>query len=381
MAPLMPLISVIIPCYNYAHFLPDAINSVLNQQKNGQPIEIIIVDDGSSDNTAAVAQGFAGKIRYIHQSNQGLSAARNTGIRAARGDYLVFLDADDLLTPGTLASQLDNFTAHPELDLSVCLSLQTVQHKDNSEKYSCYLWPLKCAHLDMHICHSTVSPIHTFMLRAEAVQAIGFFNTDLKACEDHDYWLRCATQGQRIGINPHALVIYRQHGSSMINFKSQQLAHSAALRFKISTLLKNNPQFPQAGKFFGWLAHAAGTIRSAYDIHSSSSQFALKLLEESIQAILKAATLTAMVKTEDHHLILAEQFFSASFLLMAKKFSHVAVKQLQQSIDFIIYRYPQLSMLSSNMLHEQQKKLLQSLCCSQEQVQMTIKEKIKLNSY
>lgn len=66
-----------------------------------------------------------------------------------------------------------------------------------------------------------------------------------------------------------------------------------------------------------------------HDIHSSSSQFALKLLEESIQAILKAATLTVMVKTEDHHLILAEQFFSASFLLMAKNFSHAAVKQFQ----------------------------------------------------
>ena len=122
----LPLISVIIPTYNYGRFLPDAVKSVLGQKKDGLAVEIIVVDDGSTDDTADVAQRLGSSIQYIYQENQGLSAARNAGIRAAHGDYLVFLDADDLLTSGTLASHLDNFAVHPELDVSVCLSLQTL---------------------------------------------------------------------------------------------------------------------------------------------------------------------------------------------------------------------------------------------------------------
>ncbi|MEE0815985.1 MAG: glycosyltransferase, partial [Desulfovibrio fairfieldensis] len=253
----LPLISVIIPTYNYGRFLPDAVKSVLGQKKDGLAVEIIVVDDGSTDDTADVAQRLGSSIQYIYQENQGLSAARNAGIRAAHGDYLVFLDADDLLTSGTLASHLNNFAVHPELDVSVCLSLQTFS--SDSERRN-YLWPLKCAHLDMHLCHSNISPVHTFMLRAEAAQEIGFFDPDLKACEDQDYWLRCAALGKRFGANPEGLVIYRQHGQSMTSQMSRQLAHDGAIRFKISRLLETRPDFPRAGKFYGWLAHAAGTI-------------------------------------------------------------------------------------------------------------------------
>jgi len=377
MATSTPLVSVVIPCYNYAHFLPDAVKSALSQQQEGLEVEIIVVDDGSTDDTATVAQGFGSTIRYIHQENQGLSAARNTGIRAARGDFLVFLDADDVLTSGTLASQLANFAAHSELDISVCLSLQTVQDKDIPDKYSCYLWPLKSAHLDMHLCHSVISPIHAFMVRAEVARDIGFFNPDLKACEDQDYWLRCASLGKRMGINPDGLVIYRLHNSSLINQKTQQLAHESALRFKVSTLLENTMGFPKAGKFFGWLAHASGTIRIAHRLHTSTPQFAPRLLEESATAILKAATCAAEAKTEDSHLILAEQHFSSRFLLMAEKFSPVTSVPLQEAIHFILNRHPQFSTLSGNALHKKQRELLQLLCCDYQRVQQTIK-KIKL---
>ena len=89
-----PLISVIIPCFNHAHFLPDAIKSVLNQSYKNT--EIIVVDDGSSDNTNDVATSFP-DVKYVYQTNQGLSAARNTGLKKSNGKYLVFLDADDFL--------------------------------------------------------------------------------------------------------------------------------------------------------------------------------------------------------------------------------------------------------------------------------------------
>ena len=98
MSTRQPCVSVIIPAYNYARFLPLAVQSALQQRGEDFSVEVIVVDDGSTDDTAEVAAGLAG-IRYIHQENQGLSAARNTGMLAARGDFLLFLDADDLLAP------------------------------------------------------------------------------------------------------------------------------------------------------------------------------------------------------------------------------------------------------------------------------------------
>ena len=87
----LPLISVIIPTYNYGRFLPDAVKSVLGQKKDGLAVEIIVVDDGSTDDTADVAQRLGSSIQYIYQENQGLSAARNAGIRAAHGLSLIHI--------------------------------------------------------------------------------------------------------------------------------------------------------------------------------------------------------------------------------------------------------------------------------------------------
>lgn len=109
------LVSVIIPCYGQAHFLPDALNSVL-AQTHGE-FEAIIVNDGSLDGTDAVAAAYAerdARIRVFRQENQGLSGARNAGLARARGDFVVFLDADDVLFPNALASGLAALREHPK---------------------------------------------------------------------------------------------------------------------------------------------------------------------------------------------------------------------------------------------------------------------------
>ena len=103
------LVSVIIPCYNQARFLAEAIESVLSQDYPGK--EVIVVNDGSPDNEREVASRFEGRIVYLEQENKGVSGARNTGIRAARGDYIAFLDGDDVYLPHALkelVSYLDN---------------------------------------------------------------------------------------------------------------------------------------------------------------------------------------------------------------------------------------------------------------------------------
>lgn len=105
------LVSVVIPCYRQAHFLPEAIESVLRQSYPRR--EIIVVDDGSPDETAEVAARYPG-VRCVRQPNRGLAAARNRGLAEARGEFVVFLDADDRLLPDALQVGVEAFAAHPE---------------------------------------------------------------------------------------------------------------------------------------------------------------------------------------------------------------------------------------------------------------------------
>src|SRR4029450_4466979 len=105
------LASVIIPCYNQAHFLHEAIESALAQTYSHR--EILVVDDGSTDDTAKVTAGYA-MVRYIRQENSGVSAARNTGLKQSRSEYLVFLHADDRLLPEALEIGVNYLREHPD---------------------------------------------------------------------------------------------------------------------------------------------------------------------------------------------------------------------------------------------------------------------------
>src|SRR5688572_7994074 len=106
------LISIIIPCYNHAQYLTKAIESVLNQ--NYKDVEIIVVDDESTDNTKEVTLSYGNPVKYIYKKNGGLSAARNTGLEHIQGNYVVFLDADDWLYADALQTNLDFLLQHPE---------------------------------------------------------------------------------------------------------------------------------------------------------------------------------------------------------------------------------------------------------------------------
>ena len=105
------LASVIIPCYNQAHFLHEAIESASAQTYSHR--EILVVDDGTTDNTAKVTAGYPG-VRYVRQENLGVASARNTGFKQSRGEYLVFLDADDRLLPEALRVGVDCLRQHPD---------------------------------------------------------------------------------------------------------------------------------------------------------------------------------------------------------------------------------------------------------------------------
>lgn len=251
-----PLVSVIIPTYNYAQFLPEAVHSVLRQRANNLDVEIIVVDDGSTDNTQDVARQMQRDIVYVRQENQGLAAARNTGLRAARGDYVAFLDADDLYIENTLPSQIRVFVEQPQLDMVICRCLD--KH-DGTVPPVMSLWPLFNSHWSVHACHGNLAPVHCYLTRMDMVRRVGMFDTNLRACEDQDFWLRCHGLGCRIGVNPQGVAIYRKHGVNMTGNRGSQLFHDALMHLKVHDMLSHISTWPQ-DKYTGWLAHAAGSL-------------------------------------------------------------------------------------------------------------------------
>ena len=127
-------ISVIIPTYNSASIVGEAVESVLRQTH--PPNEVIVVDDGSTDDTASICQRFGNRIVYVRQANARASAARNTGAARSRGDWLAFLDADDLWEPEKLAAQLESLRQYPEADFSVTDVLAWSPQRQEYERYS-----------------------------------------------------------------------------------------------------------------------------------------------------------------------------------------------------------------------------------------------------
>ena len=182
------LVSVVIPCYNQAHFLGEAIESVLGQSYRN--VEIIVVDDGSTDNTSEVATRYP-KVRCIRQKNQGLSGARNSGLRESKGSYLVFLDADDLLLPHALEVGVERLKAHPE-----CAFVSGRYKHITADRQ--LLWevqppPFKGKDYYAELLRGNYIGMHAAVMYQRFVfESVGGFDTSLRACEDYDLYLRVA---------------------------------------------------------------------------------------------------------------------------------------------------------------------------------------------
>ncbi len=181
-APTAEAVSVIIPTYNSAAILPDAVDSVLCQTQ--PPAEIVIVDDGSCDETPIVCAAYAGRARYLRQENAGASAARNTGIAASTGDWLAFLDADDLWEPHKLERQLEALAQNPEADFAVGAANAWSPRR---RSYVRAFWdgPLDPAVMrgQLLVRNILTGLCSSIVIRREAMEAVGGFASG-KACED-----------------------------------------------------------------------------------------------------------------------------------------------------------------------------------------------------
>ena len=180
-----PKISIVVPTYNRSRLVCRAIDSVLAQDYRN--FELIIVDDGSNDTTATRLAEYKGRIHVIRQANQGVSAARNTGISAATGEYIALLDSDDEWLPQKLSHQINFFNDHPEA--VICQTEEIwirngvrVNPKNRHKKHSGMIFEKT-----LPLC--LVSP-SAVMIRKTVFDSVGKFDESLPACEDYDLWLR-----------------------------------------------------------------------------------------------------------------------------------------------------------------------------------------------
>lgn len=205
-----PYFSIIIPCYNQADFLIKAVESI--QHQSFQNWEIIIVNDGSTDQTLLIAENLRiadARILVINQTNGGLSAARNAGIKLAKGMVLNFHDADDWLAPDCLQTVFQKFQ---EIDMDILVSGFTYYYE--SHPIHTHSFPVKEIAIEQLI-EGNIAPPISFFIKKEAVTAIGNFDSILKSCEDWDFWIRAAKLGFKILSIPEILVAYRYLPESM----------------------------------------------------------------------------------------------------------------------------------------------------------------------
>jgi glycosyltransferase involved in cell wall biosynthesis len=196
-------VSVIIPTYNRVGCLREAVDSVLSQGFRG--FELIVVDDGSTDETPQLLREYGDSIRVLRQENRGVSAARNAGIAAGRGELIAFLDSDDIWLPGKLACQVDFFRQNPELLICQTEELwvkngRRVNPGQRHRKRGGMIFEPSLA-----LC--LVSP-SAVMLRRELFDRVGFFAEHLPACEDYDLWLRVSCRFP-VGLIETPLIVKR----------------------------------------------------------------------------------------------------------------------------------------------------------------------------
>ncbi len=197
---MSPLVSVIIPVYNGARFLREAIESVFAQQY--EPIEVIVADDGSTDESAAIARSFSG-VTVLDLPHGGVSAARNAAVAAADGEWLAFLDADDLWLPGRLRAQLEAAERMPGVD--ILLGHKRIRLEPGARGVDVLFGD----GAEMVSYEPSV-----WLVRPHAFHVTGGFDVDLAIGEDTDWLVRAADRGIQTHVCPEVLFVRRIHDTN-----------------------------------------------------------------------------------------------------------------------------------------------------------------------
>ncbi len=272
------LVSVIVPTYNYAHFLWQTLACVQMQTYGNW--ECVVVDDGSIDDTREVVQQFMrddARIRYIHQQNGGLSAARNTGLRESRGQFIQLLDSDDFIEPRKLESQVAFLNTHPDIDIvcgemrfvsvetgeretlertsimrccfarqSFCIAdneLVLLQHRDKRVSFEVNQNVASVRFIEsdilLNLLRGNSIVVNTPLVRKQVFDDVGNFDQTLRSVEDWHFWIRCALQGKQFAAHhePLTRALVRWHQASMSQNKTRMFRSMIEMRGVLKPLL------------------------------------------------------------------------------------------------------------------------------------------------
>ncbi|MCP5327359.1 MAG: glycosyltransferase family 2 protein [Sinobacteraceae bacterium] len=273
-----PSVSVVVPTYNYGRFLPRALDSVLAQ--SFAPSEIIVVDDGSTDDTRDVLTRYREPVQVVHQTNRGLPAARNAGIRLARGELIALLDSDDAWHPNKLQQQIALWRRHPECGAIGC-GVQVVDAEGRPIRTVLFEDAAGDANDRVHriaLRRSWVGGSGSgALIPVETFRQVGGFDESLSAAEDWDMWLRIAAKYPVRNVREALSQIWDHRGGTfrgVAKLRINQMAVlgkierepslrlSAATRRRIHAMILSDA----AGEAFGggdWKSSAAYALRSA----------------------------------------------------------------------------------------------------------------------
>lgn len=248
-----PKITVVIPCYNQADFLKETVESVINQSYTNW--ECIIVNDGSTDNSQDVIDGLCkidNRIKCHTQQNKGLSASRNVGLDLSCGEYIQFLDADDIILPTKLERQLEQFDINLNLDISICrfryfIGKQSNQYDNsfNLHKYDfslnsfLYKWGVKFS----------FPPVCYFLKKEFLIKNGILFNDNLRACEDWYFLIEAIVKGGVLQECPENLALYRMHDNNMSSNPSKMVPAIIQLGLSVQMMLSGQIKEEYSVKF------------------------------------------------------------------------------------------------------------------------------------
>ncbi len=268
----MVKVSVVIPAYNALSFLPETVASALAQSYSD--LEVLIVNDGSSDGTDSwLAQLDDPRVRHINQANLGQPGARNTGITHTTGEYLAFLDADDLWATDKLAKQFGYLEAHPEVGL-IHTSVNLISEQGDSLRKTIFahghgdLWREIAAYNPYFLVLCGSTPV----IRRSCFETVGVFDETLQTHEDWDMWIRIA-EHYPFATLQEPLVFYRQHPTNVSKNYQIMMGHAEAIIEKTFAAAKPEDQklraraYARTYLFAAWQAFGTRNYREAGQLH------------------------------------------------------------------------------------------------------------------
>jgi glycosyltransferase involved in cell wall biosynthesis len=232
-------------------FLRDAVRSV--QEQTFPDWECLVVDDGSTDNTKQIVDAISAndpRVRYFYQENKGLSAARNTGIKESAGDFLQFLDSDDLIEQSKLELQLQYLMSHPDVDIVYGEARYFATERSYERLYSTNgknrpwmsMVSGKGSEILRHLIPKNLMVVSSPLIRRKVIETCGLFDESLKAHEDWDYWIRCALNDTHFVYLelPETFTLIRYHADCMSMDPFLMLRTNREIHRKLGALLNDS---------------------------------------------------------------------------------------------------------------------------------------------